>query len=86
MALGAQPAHVAKLIARQTFPMAVIGITAGLAAALVTGSAIRSLLYGISLQDSGELIFHPLLPNRTYWLTSNHLLAENQSGLLYAQN
>ncbi len=55
MALGAQPADVAKLIARQTFAMTVTGIIAGLAAAFLTGPAIRSLLYGISPQDPTAL-------------------------------
>jgi hypothetical protein len=55
MALGAQPAHIAKLIAAQTFAMTVTGIVAGLGAALVTGPAMRSLLYGISPQDPTAL-------------------------------
>lgn len=55
MALGAQPTHVAKLIAAQTLAMTVTGIAAGLGAALVIGPAIRSLLYGISPQDPTAL-------------------------------
>ncbi len=55
MALGAQPAQVAKLIARQTFAMSAAGIITGLGAALLAGPAIRSLLYGISPQDPRAL-------------------------------
>ena len=51
MALGAQPAQVAKLIAGQTSVMAATGIIAGLAAAVLVGPAMRLLLYGISPQD-----------------------------------
>lgn len=51
MALGARPAHVAKLIAVQTSVMTIGGVMIGLGAALLTGPAIRSLLYGISPQD-----------------------------------
>lgn len=51
MALGAQAAHVAKLIAVQTFAMSIVGIGAGLFGALLTGRAIRSLLYATSPQD-----------------------------------
>jgi putative ABC transport system permease protein len=65
MALGAQPVHVAKLIAGQTFVMTVTGIIAGLGAAFLTGPAIRSLLYGISPQDptalAGAAIFVVLI-------------------------
>jgi predicted permease len=55
MALGAQPAQVAKLIAGQTFAMAATGIIAGLVAAVLIGPAMRSLLYGISPQDPAAL-------------------------------
>ena len=55
MALGAQPADVARLIAGQTFAMTVTGIAAGLGAAFLSGPAIRSLLYGISPQDPTAL-------------------------------
>ena len=51
MALGAQPAHVTKLIAQQTAAMTVLGILAGVGAALLMGSLTRSLLYEISPQD-----------------------------------
>lgn len=55
MALGAQPAQIAKLIAGQTFAMTIVGVGAGLAAAWLSGPAVRSLLYGISPQDPTAL-------------------------------
>jgi predicted permease len=55
MALGAQTADVAKLIGGQTLAMSATGIAAGLAAALLIGPAIRSLLYGVSPQDPTAL-------------------------------
>jgi predicted permease len=56
MALGAQPTHIGKLIARQTLVMTAVGIVVGLGAALAAGYAIQSLLYGISPQDPESLI------------------------------
>ncbi len=56
MALGAQPAHIGKLIARQTLAMTAAGIISGLCAAYAAAHAIRSLLYGISPQDSKSLL------------------------------
>jgi predicted permease len=50
MALGAQAPHVARLIAAQTFVMTIVGISTGLAAALLSGPAIKSL-YGVSPKD-----------------------------------
>ena len=55
MALGAQPAQIAKLIAGQTFAMTIVGVGAGLAAAWLSGPAVRSLLYSISPQDPTAL-------------------------------
>jgi ABC-type antimicrobial peptide transport system permease subunit len=51
MALGAQPAQVGKLIARQTVVMGIIGIICGLGATLAIGPLIRSLLYAVSPLD-----------------------------------
>jgi ABC-type antimicrobial peptide transport system permease subunit len=56
MALGAQPTHIGKMIARQTLVMTAAGIISGLGAALAAGPAIHSLLYGISPQDPKSLI------------------------------
>src|ERR1035438_2767414 len=55
MALGAEPAHIARLVGRETLAMAVGGIVCGLAAALAAGPWIRSLLYGISPWDLKSL-------------------------------
>jgi len=51
MALGARPAQIGNLIARQTLIMTVAGVTLGLVGALIAGPGIRALLYGISPQD-----------------------------------
>jgi len=56
MALGAEPAQIGKLIARQTFAMTVVGIIAGLVAAFAVAPAIRSLLYAVSPQDPRSLV------------------------------
>jgi predicted permease len=56
MALGAQPSHIGKLIARQTFAMTVVGIISGLVAAFAVAPAIRSLLYAVSPQDPRSLV------------------------------
>jgi predicted lysophospholipase L1 biosynthesis ABC-type transport system permease subunit len=56
MALGAEPAQIVKLIARQTFAMTVVGIIAGLVAAFAVAPAIRSLLYAVSPQDPRSLV------------------------------
>jgi predicted permease len=51
MAIGAQQTDVVKLVARQTLAMTVSGVAVGLAAALLAGRAIRSVLYGLSASD-----------------------------------
>jgi predicted permease len=51
MAIGAQPADVVKLIARQTLGMTAGGIAAGLAAAVGGGPILRSLLFGMTGGD-----------------------------------
>lgn len=55
MALGAQPAHITKLIASQTLVMIAAGTIIGLGAAIVSAPAIRSLLYGVSPHDPASL-------------------------------
>ena len=55
MALGAVPAQIRDLIARQTLIMTVAGVTLGLMGALIAGPGIRALLYGISPQDPRSL-------------------------------
>jgi ABC-type antimicrobial peptide transport system permease subunit len=55
MALGAEPAHIARLVGRETLVMAVGGIVFGLTAALAAGPWIRALLYGIAPWDPRSL-------------------------------
>ncbi len=61
MALGAEPAQIGKLIARQTFAMTVVGIISGLVAAFAVAPAIRSLLYAVSPQDPRSLVAAAIL-------------------------
>jgi putative ABC transport system permease protein len=51
LALGAEPGSVAALIVRQGGIVALAGVLAGLAAALVGGRLIASLLYDVSPRD-----------------------------------
>ena len=51
MALGAYPIDVVILIARQTLVIMVSGLVIGFGAALLAGSAVRPLLYGVSPWD-----------------------------------
>src|SRR5262249_24238576 len=51
MALGAQPTQVLALILRQGMAPVVVGLTGGVAAALLLGGLIRSLLFGIEPTD-----------------------------------
>jgi predicted permease len=51
LALGAEPGNVTAMIVRQSGSVALAGVLAGLAAALVGGRLIASLLYGVSPRD-----------------------------------
>ena len=51
LALGAEPGNVTAMIARQGGLVALAGVLAGLAAALVGGRLIASLLYDVSPRD-----------------------------------
>jgi putative ABC transport system permease protein len=51
MALGARPADIARLILRQVFLMIVIGIAAGLGAAMWLSRYLRNQLYAVSPLD-----------------------------------
>jgi putative ABC transport system permease protein len=53
LALGAEPASVARMIVRQGGFVALAGIAAGLAAAFAGSRLIASLLYGVSSHDPG---------------------------------
>ena len=51
MALGAQPSGVLKLVVGQAMVLVLIGLAAGLAAALLLTRALSTLLYGVSATD-----------------------------------
>ncbi len=51
MALGAQKSHVFSLVVRQAVSVALIGISAGLVAALLLTRLMSSLLFGVSATD-----------------------------------
>src|SRR5260370_42652601 len=51
LALGAEPASVARMIVRQGALVALAGIAIGLATALVGSRLLESLLYGVSSRD-----------------------------------
>jgi predicted permease len=51
LALGAQRAHVMQLVLEQAATLAALGIVCGLAVALATSSALRSILYGVGTTD-----------------------------------
>jgi ABC-type antimicrobial peptide transport system permease subunit len=55
LALGAAPHSVTAMIVGQGSIVTVVGIVAGLGAALATGRLIESLLYGVSPRDPGVL-------------------------------
>jgi predicted permease len=55
MALGAAALDIAGLTVRQTVGMAIVGLAAGLGAALACGPLVRSVLYGISPWDLTSL-------------------------------
>jgi predicted permease len=56
MALGAQPADVARVILREALVLAAIGIGVGLPAVFAVTRLIRSQLYGVAPTDLGTLI------------------------------
>ncbi|WP_058188365.1 ABC transporter permease [Terracidiphilus gabretensis] len=51
MALGAQPGRVQRMVLREAWWMALIGVAAGLGAALAMGRLIASMLYGLKPWD-----------------------------------
>jgi len=53
LALGAEPASVARMIVRQGALVALAGIAIGLATALAGSRLIESILYGVSSRDLG---------------------------------
>src|SRR4029077_2907089 len=62
LALGAEPASVARMIVRQGALVALAGIAIGLAAALAGSRLIESTLYGVSSRDPGVFATTTLTP------------------------
>ncbi len=56
MALGARPSQLLGLIIRQGMAPVVLGLVAGVAAALVLGGAIRGLLFGVEPADPATIV------------------------------
>jgi predicted permease len=61
MALGAQPERVMRMVLKEAWWLALIGVTAGLGAALAMGRLITSMLYGLKPWDPVTLGFAALL-------------------------
>ncbi len=61
MALGAQRVDVVRLLMRETMLLVVIGLLAGLGAALATTRLVTSLLYGLAPNDLPTLVLSSLL-------------------------
>src|SRR6185436_15870137 len=53
MALGAQPAGILRLVVGEGLRVALIGIGVGLLGGLALGSAVSSLVYGVTVRDPG---------------------------------
>lgn len=51
MALGAHPGHVRRLVIRQGLPPVLLGLVAGLAAAVAAGRLVSGLLVGVEAND-----------------------------------
>lgn len=61
MALGAQPGGVQRMVLREAWWLALIGVTAGLVGSLATGKLIASMLYGLKAYDPVTLGLASLL-------------------------
>jgi predicted permease len=61
MALGAQAAQVARMVLRESAGMTVVGVVAGLGAALGLGRVVASMLYGLKPWDPATLAASALL-------------------------
>jgi predicted permease len=59
-ALGAQPADILGIVARQVLPMAAIGTIAGLGVALLAAGTLRSWLFGVEAIDPVTLAIVPV--------------------------
>jgi ABC-type antimicrobial peptide transport system permease subunit len=56
IALGAQPGSVLRLVVSEGMKVALIGICAGLVAALAVGRALSSIVYGVPVRDPATFI------------------------------
>jgi putative ABC transport system permease protein len=56
IALGAQPGSVLRLVVSEGMKVALIGIGAGLVAALAVGRALSSIVYGVPVRDPATFI------------------------------
>jgi ABC-type antimicrobial peptide transport system permease subunit len=61
VALGAQMRHVTRLVLSQSLGLALIGVTAGIVAALVTTRVLSALLYGVAPTDPVTLVVVPVV-------------------------
>jgi ABC-type antimicrobial peptide transport system permease subunit len=61
MALGAPMRHVTRMVLGQSLGLALLGVIAGLAAALATTRALSALLYGVAPTDPVTLVAVPLV-------------------------
>ncbi|AMY09151.1 Macrolide export ATP-binding/permease protein MacB [Luteitalea pratensis] len=61
LALGAHPSGVVRLVMREGLVLAVAGMAVGLAAAVLLGSAIKVLLFGVGATDVATFTLSPLV-------------------------
>ncbi|HEX7284238.1 MAG TPA: ABC transporter permease [Vicinamibacterales bacterium] len=61
MALGARPSSVLALVLRQEMGACLIGIVIGVAGALMLGSLLESLLFGVTARDTATISFAALV-------------------------
>ncbi len=76
MALGAQPGRVLRMVLSESLWLGVVGIVAGLGAALVMGRLIASMLYGVRAYDPATLATAALLlivvATAASWVPARH--------------
>jgi putative ABC transport system permease protein len=61
LALGAAPAHVARMVMQNGGRLAAIGVLLGLAGAVLVGRAISKLLFGVTPYDAPTFVLVPLV-------------------------
>ena len=72
MALGASPRNVVLMVARESLVLAVPGVLAGIAAALVAARAVRGMLIGVGAADpstfaGAALLLLSVILLASYW-------------------